>query len=322
MRRRQFLSTAPLAGLAGLAAAGTATPAFAASHATPGGQVPAVQRFGIGDITVTCLGDGSLHIGPDALIGIDAEGYRSLMEEHFRNPETFPTAVNAFAIETGGETLLVDAGTADAMGPSLGKLPGNLEAAGIDPGSVTRLLATHLHPDHVGGALADGAAAFPNAELAVHEADQAFWSDDANFSGMGEMVQGFAKLAQDVLSAYSDRLVTFSGEEEVAPGVTAMPLPGHTPGHSGFMVSSGDSSLLIWADIVHVTPVQFARPDVAIGFDVDPETAVKTRKSILDRVVADRLMVAGSHIGFPGVVNVARDGEGYRMVPANWDYSL
>ncbi|SLN68986.1 N-acyl homoserine lactonase AttM [Roseivivax jejudonensis] len=319
MDRRQFLATAPLAGLA---ATGASVPAFAQSGSAATGQVPAVQRVAIGDVTVTCLNDGSLHIGPDALIGIDAAGYEELMREHFRDPETFPSAVNAFAIQSGDETILVDAGTADAMGPSLGKLPQNLSAAGIDPASVTKLLATHLHPDHVAGALSDGGAMFPNAELVVHETERDFWSDEGNFSGAGEMVQNFAALARNVLSAYGDRIVTFSGEEEVAPGVTSMPLPGHTPGHSGFMVASGDSQLLIWADIVHVTPIQFARPDVAIGFDADPEQAVATRQQILDRVVADRMTVAGSHIGFPGVVNVAAEGDGYRMVPAEWTYTL
>ncbi|SFE83848.1 MBL fold metallo-hydrolase [Roseivivax sediminis] len=319
MHRRQFLATAPLAGLA----AGTgAVPALAQGFATTGGQVPAVQRFAVGDITVTCLSDGSLHIGPDALIGIDAAGYSELMEAGFRDPDTFRSAVNAFVIQTGDETILVDAGTADAMGPDLGRLPENLAAAGIDPRGVTKLLATHLHPDHVAGALKGGDAAFPNAELVVNETDRTFWSDESNFSGAGEMVQGFASLARNVLSAYSDRLTTFSGEDEVAPGVTAMPLPGHTPGHSGYMIASGDAQLLIWADIVHVAPVQMARPDIAIGFDVDPGQAVETRRQILDRVATDRMMVAGSHIGFPGLVQIARDGDGYRMVPAQWDYSL
>ena len=187
---------------------------------------------------------------------------------------------------------------------------------------MTKVIATHLHPDHVAGMLNGDGAAFPQAEFMVSETERAFWSDDANFSGQPQMVLDFKTLAQNVLSAYSDNLTTFEGEADVASGITAMPLPGHTPGHTGFMISSGDAQLLIWADIVHVTPVQFARPDVAIGFDVSPEQAVETRQQILDRVATDRLRVAGSHIGFPGVVNVAREGEGYRMVAAEWDYSL
>ncbi|MCE0505300.1 MBL fold metallo-hydrolase [Roseivivax sp. GX 12232] len=322
MKRRDFLSTVPLAGLAGLGSAALPRTARAAAHAAPAGQVPAVQRFAVGDITVTALADGALHIGPEALIGIEAPEYEERMRAAFRDPATFPSAVNAFLIESGDEVIMVDAGTADAMGPDLGKMPQNLEAAGVAPGDVTKLLATHLHPDHVAGALSDGGAFFPNAELVVSETDRAFWTDAGNFSGAPEMVQSFAALAQNVVGAYSDRLTTFEGEEEVARGVSAVPLPGHTPGHAGYMITSGDDALLIWADIVHVAPIQMARPDVAIGFDVDPEQAVSTRQAILDRVSADRLMIAGSHIGFPGLANVAREGEGYRLVPAQWDYAL
>ncbi|ETW13644.1 beta-lactamase domain containing protein [Roseivivax marinus] len=323
MQRRQFLATAPLVGAAATLGGLAPSLARAASHSGGGSaQVPAYQRFAVGDMTVTCLGDGSLHIGPDSLIGIEADAYTELMRAQFRDPETYPTSVNAFAIQRGDETILVDAGTADAMGPGLGRLPRSLEAAGIDPASVTRLLATHLHPDHVAGALSGQDAMFPNAELVVSETDRAFWSDEGNFSGAPEMMQNFANLARSVLSAYSDRLVTFSGEEDIGSGITSMPLPGHTPGHSGYMLSSGDDSLLIWADIVHVPPVQFARPDVAIGFDVDPEQAVETRQRTMDMVATDRLQVAGSHIGFPGVVNVEAAEDGYRMIPAVYHYDV
>ncbi|ETX28446.1 MBL fold metallo-hydrolase [Roseivivax isoporae] len=326
MHRRQFLSTAPATGLAaatGLVAGTAPARAQEAPWAPPGAQVPAVQRFTVGDITVTAICDGSLVIGHDALIGIEKDAFDSLMTDAFQDPAAFPAAVNTFAIQSGDETIMIDAGTANAMGPSLGQMAANLAAAGIAPDSVTRLIATHLHPDHVAGALTgDGGAFFRNAELAVSETERAFWTDEANFTGAPEMMQTFAQLARNVLSAYGDRVAPFSGEAELGRGLTAMPLPGHTPGHSGIMLSSGDASLLIWADIVHVTPVQFARPDVAIGFDVDPEQAVATRRQILDRVTADRLMVAGSHIGFPGMAHVVADGEGYRMVPAGWQYTL
>ncbi|WP_422075020.1 MBL fold metallo-hydrolase [Tranquillimonas rosea] len=316
MHRRQFLTTVPLAGLA----AGAGLPAGADSHGGDAPALPAAQRFRIGDMTVTALSDGYLHIGPEALSGIDADGYDELMRAAFRDPATHPSAVNAFVIESGDETMIVDAGTGSAMGDTLGKLPANLEGAGIDPANVTRLLATHLHPDHVGGAVLDGAALFPNAELVVSETDRQFWSDESNFANAGDQAQSFAKLAQNVLSVYGDRLSPFDGEADIAPGITAMPLPGHTPGHSGYMLASGDAGLLIWADIVHVPPVQFARPEVTIGFDVNPEQAAETRAQILDRVVSDRIMVAGSHMGFPGLANIAQDGEGYRPVDAHWDY--
>ncbi|SEM71856.1 MBL fold metallo-hydrolase [Palleronia pelagia] len=310
--------------LMGSAAAATALPflpraARAAAHsAAP--VLPAAQRFTIGDMAVTALSDGALRIGPEALQGIDAEGYAQAMTDQFIEPDAFRAAVNAFLIEAGDTKMLVDAGTGGAMGPDLGRLMGNLEATGTAPEDITMILASHLHPDHVGGAVDGGSAIFPNAELAFHEAERAFWTDDAIMQQAGESNAMFFNLARSVLDVYGDRLRPFSGEGEVAPGITAMPLPGHTPGHTGFAISSGDDSLLIWADILHVAPVQLRHPEVTIGFDVDPDQAAATRADILDRVVADRMLIAGSHINFPGLGHIMQAGEGYAMIDARYPY--
>ena len=315
MQRRQFLSLAPAAGLATLPAT------FARAHDDAPHTIPQAQRRAVGDITVTALSDGGIALGHAPLQGISEDDYAAILTAAHRDPAGYLSGVNAFLIETGDLKVLVDCGTGGAFGPEIDNLPANLAATGITPGNVTHLFATHLHPDHVGGAVRDGLAVFPNAELVVHDADRAFWGEPANFTAMPEMMQNFAAMAQGVLAAYGDRLRTFDGEAEIAPGLTAMPLPGHTPGHSGLMIASGDASLLIWADIVHVAPVQLARPEVTIGFDVDPAQAAATRAALLDRVSADRLMIAGSHIAFPGLVSIARAGDGYAAIPAPFDYA-
>ena len=115
---------------------------------------------------------------------------------------------------------------------------------------------------------------------------------------------------------------TFSGSVEVFPGVTSVPLHGHTPGHSGYMISSGNESLLIWGDIVHVPDIQIPRPEVTIEFDTDPHAAAATRKRLLDQVTTDRQLVAGMHMHFPGFAHVTRDDDGYRMVPEPWDQAF
>ena len=315
MHRRDFLNLAPAAGLATLA--GTAP---ARAHEGAPGGLPGAQARMVGDISVTTISDGGIALGHDPLIGIEKADYDAIMRAAFRNPDGFRSGVNAFLIRTGDAVILVDAGTGGAFGPAVDNLPANLAATGTAPDDITHIVATHMHPDHVGGMAGDGGATFANAELVVHETERAFWSDDGNFAGAGKMMQGFAAAAQGVLAAYGDRLRTFSADAEIAPGVTAMPLPGHTPGHSGLRIASGDDVLLIWADIVHVAPVQLARPGVAIGFDVDPELAIATRRGLLDQVATDGVRVAGSHIQFPGVVNIVRDGEGYRAIAAPYDY--
>jgi len=314
LTRRQMLAT-------GAALPLVPATARAASHTgTTGTNALAdALRFPLGeDMAVTVLSDGALRIGPEALQGIDAEGYATLMQDAYRDPDTFRAAVNGFLVEANGEKMLIDAGTGGAMGPDLGRLLGNLSATGTAPEDITRVIATHLHPDHVGGAVEGGEAVFPNAELTVHEQERAFWTEDVN---MAEGSEQFFQIARTVLDQYSDRLNVISGDEvEVAPGLTSMFLPGHTPGHTGYVLNSGDQSVLIWADIVHAAPVQLARPEVTIGFDVNPEQAAETRAALLDRVVADRMMIAGSHIDFPGMGHIAPEGEGYRMVNAAYPY--
>jgi glyoxylase-like metal-dependent hydrolase (beta-lactamase superfamily II) len=109
---------------------------------------------------------------------------------------------------------------------------------------------------------------------------------------------------------------------EVSPGVTSMPLHGHTPGHSGYMIASGNDSLLIWGDIVHVPDIQIPRPEVTIEFDTDPPAAAATRKRVLDMVTKDRQLVAGMHMHFPGFAHVVKRGDEYMMLPEPWDQAF
>ena len=316
MRRRTLLTTAPALGLAA-----ALPPAAARAQASDANPLPAAQRFAVGDMTVTALSDGSLRIGPEALMGVDAEGYAELMRAAFRDPETYRSAVNGFAVQRGEDTYLIDAGTGGALGPDLGRLRENLRGAGIAPEDVSVLIATHLHPDHIGGAVEDGAAVFPNAELVVRAEEVAFWQDEGMMSAADESTRTFIQMARDALAAYEGRTTVFDGDVEVVPGIEAVFLPGHTPGHTGYSLTSGDAGLLIWGDIVHVPPVQFARPDVTIGFDVDPAQAAETRMGILDRAQSDRLLVAGMHMTFPGLAHLTRMGEGYQPVAAPFDYA-
>lgn len=314
MHRRTLLAGAPLAGLAG----GLPAPTLAQGPAAA--PLPAAQRFRLGDRVVTALLDGAFRLPPDVL-GIDPELYATLMRERFHDPDTYLSAVNAFVIEGRDGLILVDAGAGASMGPDLGRLTRNLAAAGHAPEDVVLVLVTHLHPDHVGGAVdAEGRAVFPGAELAVAEAERAYWGDGAIRAAAPREVQPFFDLAVAALDAYGDRLRVFSGETEMAPGLTSVPMPGHTPGHTGFALDAGGESLLLWADTVHVPPVQIPRPDVGVGFDVDRVQAAETRAAVLDRVAAERTMIAGAHIGFPGLAHVERAEEGYRAVAAPYDY--
>ena len=290
--------------------------------AHPERQVPGVYHRQIGDISVTALHDGYQDVAMSSVLGISAEEGGAMLAAAFRPARR--TQVNAFIIRSGGRIALVDAGCGGGAKPTVGFLAANLAAAGVLPGEVDTVLMTHLHPDHFGG-LADreGQAIFPEAALKLHADEQAYWYDDAAMMRVADPARRamFFGAARSRLEPYRERTTTFTGGD-VFPGVTAIPLPGHTPGHTGFMVASGDDSLLIWGDIVHVPELQIPRPEIVMAVDVDPAQAEATRRMIFDRVAADRQAFAGMHLHFPAFAHMAREGAGYRLVPDAWSMDL
>ncbi|WP_246703653.1 MBL fold metallo-hydrolase [Rhizobium sp. P28RR-XV] len=213
--------------------------------------------------------------------------------------------INCYLVRGGGRTVLIDAG-AGGFKQWGGRLKTNLLLAGIRPWEIDAILLTHAHPDHVGGlADASGTAVFPNAELVAHHREVAFWQDDGNLSRAPERARGNFLVARQALDGYRGRLRTFEGGE-VLPGIMAMSLPGHTAGHTGYRLDSGNKSLLVWGDIVHFPQIQVPRSEVSIAFDQDAHLAANTRARLLDCVAAEQLLIAGMHLGEPGFARIER----------------
>lgn len=286
----------------------------------PTRQVPGVNHRRVGEMVVTTVSDGFLDGSMAVLRNIEEAEAARMLREAFR-PVPRRTSVNCFVIRSGGRTALVDCGCGPAGQASAGRLFDNLEAAGIPAESIDTVLLTHMHPDHSNG-LADGEgrARFPAAELVLHEAELAYWTDDAQVAVAAQTGRGvpYFTTARTQLAPYRDRTRTFRGGEAVFPGVTALPLPGHTPGHSGYRVSSQADELLIWGDIVHLPEVQIPRPEVAIQFDVDPDQAIATRRAMLEQAAEDGRLVAGMHLHFPGYARVVRRDGSYALVAEAW----
>ena len=315
--RRTLLKAAAAAPIA----LAVAPAAAGAAPGVPSTQVLGIQHFRAGDGIVTALLDGHLDVGADVFSGLTAEDAERLLAAAYRGAGPVPMGVNAYVYRTATRTILIDAGGGTVF-PGLGALADTLAAAGIAPADVDAVLCTHLHPDHAGGLVGGDGPAFPNAALMINEADVAFWTSAENRAAAPESFRGFFDIAAQVVAAYGDRLSPFSGETELAGGVQAVPLPGHTPGHTGFQIGAGDTGLLVWGDIVHVEAFQLPQPTAAIGFDVDQAAAVATRQAILDRVVAERTRIAGTHLSFPGIGHVVRAAEGYAFRPAAWTFDL
>jgi glyoxylase-like metal-dependent hydrolase (beta-lactamase superfamily II) len=267
----------------------------------------------IGDSEVTALSDGVLATSLDVVLGMDRAEARQLAGTS--GGDDVHIAVNAFLLKLQGRWALIDAGAGNSMGPTLGKLPESLRAFGVAPEEIAAVFLTHIHPDHSNGLVDDaGRAVFANAELILHEAEARFWLDRDEASGETERIRRNIAKAAVATAPYRSRM-RLVRESEAMSGVSAVALPGHTPGHTGWLIASGKESLLIWGDLVHLASVQVARPDTGLVFDVDPQMACATRRRTFDRVAADKLTVAGAHMDFPGFGTIVRKGAGFAFEP-------
>jgi glyoxylase-like metal-dependent hydrolase (beta-lactamase superfamily II) len=290
--------------------------------AVPAVQFPGVYRRRIGDIVVTAISDGYLDGAYEFMRDITPQDAERILKDAFR-PAPPRISINCFVIHSAGRTALMETGSGNSMGPTLGKMPQNLVAAGIDTKSIDTILLTHMHPDHSNGLTDEnGVAKFPHVELVVAERDVAHWFDDAAMAKATERQKlRFFQWAREQIAPYQKQRRDAKGE--VFPGVTAEPIPGHTPGHTAYRIASKGEQLLIWGDIVHIPDIQTRRPDVYMEPDVDGAAAIATRKRVFDMVATDRLLAAGMHMHFPGFLNLnRRAGGGYELVPEIWQQAL
>ncbi len=302
-----------------LLAATLPTLAKADGHAAPSGA-PALYDASLGNYTITAILDGVAPLGRNFFFGEDAAAIDMTLAEAGVGPDVLPAPVSAFLLRSADRTILIDAGMGDIqmLGPGFGRLSAGLAALGVAPSDVDTILLTHAHPDHLGGLLADNAPAFPNAELIVAEVEAGFWSDTAMMAQAPEEAQGLFQMAQGTLGAYGDQVTLVAAGAEVAPGITLQISPGHTPGHSILRIDGGDRQLMMVADSLHSADLHTAMPEVGFGFDTDPALAAQSRAALFDMLATDQMLVAGSHIHFPGFGRILRADDAYRFAPATW----
>ena len=287
------------------------------------GQAPGWYRLALGDFEITALSDGTVALPVDQLLTNTRPGQvdEALAKNYLKAP--VETSVNGYLVNTGTKLVLIDTGAAGLFGPTLGKLVANLKASGYRPEQVDEIYLTHMHPDHVGGLMAGDKPVFPNATIRADKREAEFWLSQANLDQAPADAKGFFQGAMISLNPYvaAGKFQPFSGETDLAPGIRAIPAPGHTPGHAIYAIQSKGEKLVVWGDLMHVAAVQFAEPSVTIQFDSDPKSAAPQRKQAFADSAKQGYYVAIAHVAFPGIGKLRADGTGYTWIPANYTNS-
>ncbi|MBO1541233.1 MBL fold metallo-hydrolase [Pseudomonas sp. OA65] len=287
--------------------------------------VPSRYALKIGEIDVLVVSDGVLPLPTSTMsTNVDPAARAAWFKEMFLGPDAFDWALNVLVVRSGAQTILVDAGLGGQFPgfPRAGQFPKRLAAAGIDLASVTDVVITHMHMDHIGGLLVDDVKSRLRPDLRIHVAatEVAFWAaPDFSLTSMPSPVPDVLRAtATQFMNDYHDKLRTFEETYEVAPGVVVKRTGGHTPGHSVVHVTSGEERLTFAGDALF--PVAFDHPDWQNGFEHDPEESVRVRIRLMQEAAASGELLVATHLPFPSVGRVAVNGDAFRWIAAFWDY--
>ena len=300
---------------------GRAVPAQAAAPMA-GPAVPEHYRFKLGQFEVTTIRDGAVQFdGPHPIFGqnVSAEEVAALAEANFLPSDRMEIGFTPVIVNTGTALVMFDSGTGAGRRPNAGQLATALVRAGYQPDQVDVVVLTHFHPDHIGGLMEDGQPLFPNARYVTASAEYDFWSHPDRMSGGTE---GVATLTASNVTPLADKMSFIGDEGEVVPGINGIAAFGHTPGHMAFHIESDGRRILLGGDFCNHYVVSMQVPDWHVRFDMDKESAVATRRTLLDMLATDRIPFTSYHMPFPAVGYVERMGQGYRYVPASYQLNL
>lgn len=284
-------------------------------------QAPGFYRYKVGDIEVTAVNDGFARRPLEGFVrNAELTQVQQAMQEAFLPGDALPITFTTLVLRrNGGGLTLIDTGNGDMGAPTSGHWMRNFRAAGFDPSQVETVVISHFHGDHINGLrLKDGTAVFPKAQVMVPAAEWAFWMDDAKMNQAPEAMKGAFQGVRRVFGPIANDVKRYEADKEVVPGLTAIAAPGHTPGHTAFMLSSGSGKLMVMSDITNHPALFVRNPDWAAVFDMDADQARATRHKMLDMAASERAQVAFYHAPFPATGHIAKDGNRYRFVPVQW----
>ncbi len=284
-----------------------------------------VHRYKVGDIEVTVLSDGfrMVPVNGNYLSNAGADDLAKALAAAGQPTDKMKNTYSPIVLKTSGKHVLFDTGNGSAAAAESnnerGTLNAYLAAAGIDRNKIDVVVISHFHADHVNGLLMpDNSKAFPNAEIMVPEVEWKFWMDDGEMSraSKGRMTELFANNRR-VFDALGRKVTPYAWKKEIVPGVTAIGTPGHSIGHTSFMVESAGKKMFVQSDVCNNIAVFAPHPDWRGFFDQDGAQAAATRRKVYDLLVGEKLPVQGYHFPYPALARIEKQGDGYRVVPMN-----
>jgi glyoxylase-like metal-dependent hydrolase (beta-lactamase superfamily II) len=279
-----------------------------------------LYRTKIGKIDVIAVSDGTVGLGlTNELVQNAKPGeVERLLARHFEK-SPLDASVNAFLIKYENRLVLIDAGSSELVGPTAGKLPQSLRAAGAPPENITDVFVTHIHPDHTGGLMNGNTKVFPNATIHINKREVDYWFNKSIAATAVEPQKTFFAQVDPKVKPYMDsgQLHTFEGATEFFPGFRAEPAYGHTAGLTVYVLENGGEKVMFWGDVVNIV-LQVDNPDISLRFDSDATAAAATRRKLLEDAARKGYIVAPDHLSFPGLGHIRKDGHAYTWVPADY----
>jgi glyoxylase-like metal-dependent hydrolase (beta-lactamase superfamily II) len=314
-------------GVAAAAVAAPLLPSIQAEAAAPpvAKQAAGVYRYKVGEMEVTVVTDGLRVMPlPDAFVrNAPKDQVNAALQAGFFEKDKLPLYFNPVVINTGSKLVAIDsgngAGAFEQSKGATGQYHTNLAAAGIDAKSIDVVAISHFHGDHIGGLVtADGKPAFPNADVMVPAPEWAYWMDEGNMSRAPDAMKPGFQNVRRIFGALGNKVSQYEPGKDIVPGIQSIATPGHTPGHTSHVVTSGSQTIIVQGDVTNLPALFVRNPGWHAAFDMDGAKAEESRRKLYDRIVADRLIVQGYHFTFPAAAYVEKDGNGYRANPIPW----
>jgi glyoxylase-like metal-dependent hydrolase (beta-lactamase superfamily II) len=282
---------------------------------------PGWYRMRLGNFEITALSDGTLDLPVDKMFTkVEPGRIRSLLSRSYLS-NNVKTTVNAFLVNTGKRLVLIDTGTGASkmFGPNLGNLASSLRASGYSPDQVDEIYVTHMHTDHIGGLARDGKPTFANAVVRANVREADYYLSKAQLAKHPYEKEDFeSAMASFKPYVEAKKFKTFTGETQLIPGIRAMPAPGHTAGHTVYIIESQGQKMMVWGDLLHVAALQFPQPSATVQFDWNTKQSAQQRHRIFADASKNGYFAAGAHVAFPGIGKLRAEGTGYAWVPVSY----